>query len=223
VILSGFEFTPGVVAAFLSAGVSVTRLYSTFSQANSFKLLSKKLQSIKAVEPGKIPTDSVGREELVFQLLENGEFIVAGLKQKLTQRFLFAIYAILVFSIAISLDFTNATEFRGIEIHDLYLFFAQITVAFISNSKAILKDIEKEFLSNLSVLHTRFYRLYVRAAMFEFNEQMKHLNFLDKDFNEEKQERDAITRVLVQTSRSPNLIEGAQSDQKSLNSGPTRL
>jgi hypothetical protein len=200
-----FVLTPGLITGGISAVTSLTKLFSNFRELNSFQILRKGLQSIKELSPGKIPTDEKEREELVIQLLAQSEFVIAGLKRRLLSRFAIALPILVACSVAISADFAGGDVFKikGVESYDIVIVAFQMFIAFSSTSSSFLGDTEKQFLSHVSVLHARFYRKYVRTAMFEFNEQVKYFNFLDLEYDEEKRAYDKIQKLIQEAFKLP--------------------
>lgn len=191
-----FTISAGAITGGISALTGLTNLYfSRIRKVNDYKQLIKGLQSVKAAHPAKrLPND----DELLAQWLVHSDLIVEGIKQRTRSHIAIAIPILISCSGVISVD-TSGKQIlgiRGLESFDLVIFAVQLIVALVSTSSIFLGEMEKDFLSYMPLLHHRFYELYVRGAILEFNAQMRQINYWDYTRNRVEKERQEIQKLI---------------------------
>ena len=79
---------------------------------------------------------------------------------------------------------------------DLFVIFIQIISGLVNYSFYFLRPEEKEFLQNVSALHSKFYKMYAFPAIEKFNYKVRHVPFLKEAIKDEKNLSNNIRKVV---------------------------
>ena len=188
----------GVISTLLTAG----GLWQQFRKIDSVKALKN---GVKSLSDMRFATP-MEEHDLLSKCLDLADLIVPPLKRRLTYRFLALIAAIAGGSALVPVDFPGqiSKQMPNAEPVDVAIFLFEIIAAVVASSGALLTPDEKEFLSNASALHARFYNQFVVPAIREFNAIVgsSHTLLLAKWEKEREDERTSALARRIQQPRA---------------------
>jgi len=169
-------------------------LWGQFRKVNSFKVLRDGLRDIRESKAKEAITKE---DDLLVECLAQGTLILGPLKSRLAWRF-FAFTTVIIGLFLLVVQDMSRQEVagvRGLDYFDLFVFAVQIAAAFSRPTSWFLRNEERSFLENLSVIHRLFYEKYVLKALGEFNSKVQKLPGLDAARTRASKEEDSMRRI----------------------------